>query len=192
MGVREEKKRETRARLERAAFDLFAERGYDETTVDEVASRGGVSARTVFRYFPAKADLVFGDAAADLTTLRAHLAGQDQALPALAAIRIALSEFSQQIGTWTNAERIRLIERNPTLMARSLAERELWAEAIAAELAARRGLGAPDERARLGGLLVISILVSALRDWAGPGGDSQNLREAVDRTAGWAAEMLQS
>jgi AcrR family transcriptional regulator len=192
MGVREEKKRETRARLERAAFELFDERGYEQTTVDDVASRSGVSARTVFRYFPAKADLVFADAASDLARLRTHLAAQDWALPALEAIRIALSEFSQGFGTSTNAERMRLIDSNPTLMARGLAERELWAEAIAAELAARRGLEAPDERARLGGLLVISILVSAVRDWAGPGRDSQSLREAVDRTAGWAADMLQS
>lgn len=191
MGLREEKKRETRARLERAALDLFARRGYDQTTVGQVAARAGVSARTAFRYFPAKADLVFGDATADLAALRAQLAAQDQRLPALEATRIALSEFSQRIGTPVNAERMQVIEANSTLVARGLAERALWAEAIAMELAARRGLEAPDERARLGGLLVISILVSALREWGTRGAQPQGLGEAVDRTASWAAEMLQ-
>jgi AcrR family transcriptional regulator len=190
MGVREDKKRETRARLERAALDLFARRGYDRTTVDDIAQSAGVSARTAFRYFPAKADLVFSDARQDLETLRRHLAAQDRALPAFEATRAALTEFSQRIGTPLNAERMRVIEANPTLMGRVLAERARWAEAIAVELAARRGLRSPDEQARLGGLLVISILVSATRDWAGPKRHSKSLREAVDRSASWAAEML--
>ena len=192
MGVREDKKRETRARLERAALDLFARRGYDRTTVEDVASSAGVSARTAFRYFPAKADLVFGDAAQDLEALRGHLAAQDRALPAFDATRAALIEFSERIGTPLNAERTRVIEANPALMGRVLADRARWADAIAVELAARRGLAAPDERARLGGLLVISILVSAARDWAGPQDRSKTLREAVDRSTTWAAEMLHS
>lgn len=190
MGVRDDKKRETRARLERAALDLFARRGYERTTVQDVASRAGVSARTAFRYFPAKADLVFGDAGQDLEALRGHLAAQDSALPAFEATRAALVDFSERIGTPINAERMRVIEANPTLMARGLAVRALWADAIAVELAARRGLGTPDERARLGGLLVISILVSAVREWAEPQSGSHSLREAVDRAASWAAEML--
>ncbi len=69
--------------------------------------------------------------------------------------------------------------------------RQVWAEAIAAELAARRGQPAPDERDRLGGLLVIAILLSAFREWSLSGARPASLREAVDRTASWAAEMLQ-
>ena len=65
-----------------------------------------------------------------------------------------------------NAERARVIEANPALAARSLQMRQVWAEAIAAELAARRGLPTPDERDRLGGLLVIAILLSAFREWS--------------------------
>ena len=43
MGVREDKKRDTRERLERAALDLFATRGYDRTTMEAVAAQAGVS-----------------------------------------------------------------------------------------------------------------------------------------------------
>ena len=91
-------------------------RGYDRTTVEDVAATAGVSARTAFRYFPAKADLVFGDSDADLAALAAQLAAQDRSLPAFEATRVALVEFSQRIGTPINAERARVIEANPTLV----------------------------------------------------------------------------
>jgi AcrR family transcriptional regulator len=191
MGVREDKKRETRARLERAALDLFAERGYDGTTVEEVAAAAGVSARTAFRYFPAKSDLVFADAEADLAALRNELAHQDRSLPALDAIRLALVQFSERIGSPLNAERGRVIQANPSLTARVLEVRDVWAEAIGEELATRRGRPAPEERDRLGGLLVMAILVSAFREWSLSEDRPGSLGTAVERTAAWAAELLQ-
>ena len=191
MGVREDKKRDTRERLERAALDLFATRGYDRTTMEAVAAQAGVSARTAFRYFPAKSDLVFGDSETDLADLRTELAAQDRSLPALEAMRLALVVFSERIDTPLNAERARVIDASQALTARGLHERSLWSEAIAVELAARSGLDAPDERARLGGLLGVSILVSAVREWSGADGNAPSLGDAVNRTASWAAEMLQ-
>lgn len=156
-----------------------------------MAARAGVSTRTAFRYFPAKADLVFGDAATDLAALRTHLAGQDRSLPAFEATRAALAEFSLRIGTPMTAERSRVVASSPTLTARALEVRELWAEAIAEELAVRRGMRSPDERARLGGLLVVSILVSAIREWSQTEPHPQGLRLAVDRAARWAVEIVQ-
>jgi AcrR family transcriptional regulator len=193
MGVRDEKKQQTRARLERAALDLFARRGYERTTVEEVAAVAGVSARTAFRYFPTKTDLVFGGAELDRQALRAHLAAQDGSLPAFEATRIALAEFSQRIGTPANAERSRVIAASPTLTTRSLAERELWANAVAAELAARRGGTDLEPQDRLGGLLVVAILVAAVREWsAGTDDRPQGLREAVDRMTAAAVEIVQA
>lgn len=49
-----------RARLERAALDLFAERGYDAATVAEIAERAGLTKRTFFRYFTDKREVLFG------------------------------------------------------------------------------------------------------------------------------------
>jgi AcrR family transcriptional regulator len=59
-GLRERKKRETREAIARAAWKLFARRGFDAVTVADVADEANVSEKTVFNYFPAKEDLVFG------------------------------------------------------------------------------------------------------------------------------------
>jgi AcrR family transcriptional regulator len=59
-GLRERKKRETRETIARTAMDLFGARGYDAVTVADVARAADVSEKTVFNYFPAKEDLVFG------------------------------------------------------------------------------------------------------------------------------------
>jgi AcrR family transcriptional regulator len=193
MGARDEKKQQTRERLEHAALDLFSSRGYDRTTVEDVASLAGVSARTAFRYFPAKADLVFGDSAGNQDALRARLSAQDRTLPPFEAMRGALADFSEHLGTSENAERSRVIAANPSLAARSLAEREQLANVIAMELAARRGRQAPNGHDRLGGVLGIAILVAAVREWAADSanGGSQGLRAALDRMTSAAVEIVQ-
>jgi AcrR family transcriptional regulator len=59
-GLRERKKRETRETIARAAWKLFARRGFDAVTVADIARAATVSEKTVFNYFPTKEDLVFG------------------------------------------------------------------------------------------------------------------------------------
>jgi AcrR family transcriptional regulator len=59
-GLRERKKRETRETITRAAWKLFTRRGFDAVTVADIARAAKVSEKTVFNYFAAKEDLVFG------------------------------------------------------------------------------------------------------------------------------------
>jgi AcrR family transcriptional regulator len=59
-GLRERKKRQTREAITRAAWKLFARRGFDAVTVADIARAAKVSEKTVFNYFPTKEDLVFG------------------------------------------------------------------------------------------------------------------------------------
>lgn len=59
--LRERKKSATRKAIEDAAWALFAERGYAATSVDDIAERAEVAPRTFFRYFPTKADVLYGE-----------------------------------------------------------------------------------------------------------------------------------
>jgi AcrR family transcriptional regulator len=58
-GHRERKKLQTREAITRAALELFVERGYDATTLADIAEAAGVSTRTIFAYFPSKEDILF-------------------------------------------------------------------------------------------------------------------------------------
>jgi AcrR family transcriptional regulator len=69
-GLRERKKRRTRAAIAEAAMELFAQRGFDAVTVADVAEAADVSEKTVFNYFPSKEDLVFQAGAERRAALR--------------------------------------------------------------------------------------------------------------------------
>jgi AcrR family transcriptional regulator len=84
-GLRERKKRETRVAIAAAAMRLFAERGFDEVTVAEIARDADVSEKTVFNYFPAKEDLLFNRGAerqaAVVAAIRERPAGEPLTRP---------------------------------------------------------------------------------------------------------------
>lgn len=61
-GLRERKKAKTHAAIQEHAMRLFAEQGYEATTVEQIAAAAEVSPSTLFRYFPTKQDIVLHDA----------------------------------------------------------------------------------------------------------------------------------
>ncbi|HWI71545.1 MAG TPA: TetR family transcriptional regulator [Baekduia sp.] len=73
MGLRERKKEQTRRAIEDAAFRLFEERGYQATTVADIAEAADIAPRTFFSYFPSKEAVVFGDFEETFATLDARL-----------------------------------------------------------------------------------------------------------------------
>ncbi|MFC7568621.1 TetR family transcriptional regulator [Actinomadura namibiensis] len=75
-GLRERKKARTRRALAAAALRLFAERGYEETTIADIAEAAEVSPRTFFAYFPSKEDVVFAEVDDRLAEVGELLAGR--------------------------------------------------------------------------------------------------------------------
>ena len=120
-GLRERKKAKTRAAIQQHALRLFAEQGYDATTVEQIADAAEVSPSTFFRYFPTKEDVVLHD---ELDPrLIESLRAQPPELGPLAALRRTVREV---FGGLTEAEAASELRRNalvrsvPELRARTL------------------------------------------------------------------------
>jgi AcrR family transcriptional regulator len=102
-GLRERKKQQTRERIARVALELFAERGYDQTTLAEIADAADVSTRTIFAYFHSKEDILFCDEPAFLEQLEQTL---EQRPPGATTID-ALRDFLASTGPPAEHERLR-------------------------------------------------------------------------------------
>ena len=138
-GVREQKRQETRTRIVDAAADLFAERGFDDVSVMEIARRAGVVEKTVFNHFPMKEGLVF-DAdppmrAALLDTVRHRPAGESVSAAAGSFVVAAVGMLGTPEAADGIARMARVVRGSRTLQVR---EREILGdltEALAALIA---------------------------------------------------------
>ena len=77
----ERRKRRTRQAIQTAALELFAERGYRETTINDIAERADVAPRTVTVHFPAKEELLFDAEPFTLDSLSKRLARSPETNP---------------------------------------------------------------------------------------------------------------
>jgi AcrR family transcriptional regulator len=135
---------DARGRLERAALELYAEDGFEQTTVAAIASRAGLTERTFFRYFADKREVLFSGAGALQELLVTALADAPDALAPIDAIAAALAaagvllqerrEFAHQ--------RQRIIAATPELQERELIKLASLASAMA-ETLRRRGVTEP-------------------------------------------------
>jgi AcrR family transcriptional regulator len=89
VSVRQGKKQLARTALSKAAMALFAERGFDATTIDAIAERVGVSRRTFFRYFASKEDAAFPESDARLLQFRVLLTQHSVESRGFAAVKSA-------------------------------------------------------------------------------------------------------
>jgi mycofactocin system transcriptional regulator len=136
----------SRDQLEQVALELFAERGFASTTVEDIAAAAGIGRRTFFRYFASKNDVVWGDFDGGLESLRAHLAAIPTDQPLLAGLREAVLAFNALPAHQEQAhrERMGLILTVPALQAHSTLMYAAWRAVVAEHVAARVG-GDPDD-----------------------------------------------
>jgi AcrR family transcriptional regulator len=169
-------------RLEAAALELFAVRGFDAVTVDDLAAAGGVGRRTFFRYFPTKLDVVLGELDDALAALVLTLGSVPADVDPVTAAR----EAFLQVNAYADDDvpvlrrRLRLIETVPDVAARAVVRYAAWERAVADDAAARWGCAASELRPQVFARVVVAAMRGVFTTWLGSGaGDGALLRALV-------------
>ena len=153
------------------ALRLFAERGFDQTTVDDIARAAGLTKRSFFRYFPSKEDTVF----ARIDVLGEEVVGDIQARPAdespWVCLHQVLRRWEQAIHASEQAlASHRLIESTPSLRGRLHEKREQWRRNVSAALRERPGVSLDTFTADLLTNVGAAILDTVSTEWLRSGG----------------------
>ncbi len=188
LGVRERKKQAARKALTDAALTLFEKKGFDATTVNQIAHLAGMSPRTFFRYFETKEDVVFQDAPRHLEDLRALLRARPASESNGTALRSALLAFSEVLEQERGEIQLRthLARAGRTLAERAAIELQNWRLTLADELHSR----SPDDgytRCHLlagVGVNVLTVAISLRAD------DDRSLPELTEHCYAQLADLV--
>lgn len=169
LGLREEKKDRTRSQLLDAALALFSKKGFEETTLAEIAAEVGVSTRTLLRYFGTKEDIVTSFVEENFEVFRVELAERlaADAVPRDALRRAALAMLASYEARPSYFRALeRAIASSPAVLARKLALMEELQREARALLAKRAGGSARAELvADVHAGRTIALTRAALRAW---------------------------
>jgi mycofactocin system transcriptional regulator len=170
----------THEQIEEAAFRLFDERGFADTTVEAIAEAVGVGRRTLFRYFDSKNDIPWGRFTNSLDHFRAILADMPADLPLHESVHRAVLRFND-FGPEAAAQhrrRMGLILSTPALQAHSVLRYAQWRGVIAEHVADRLGLDAGDLLPVTVGHVSLALALSAYEFWLAH--DDADLLELID------------
>jgi len=180
-GLRERKKQKTRWAIQAHALRLFAEQGYEQTTVDQIAEAAEVSQSTFFRYFRTKEELVVNDEYDDLMVSLFQAEPTDR--PPIAALRHVIGQAFQDM-TAEDIDKIRqrvvLLTAVPALRMRLLDQFNTNLGMIAQALAPHVGAPVDSFEVRVLAGAVTGVLVTAVFLWAEGGADG-DFAEIIDR-----------
>jgi AcrR family transcriptional regulator len=141
LSLQERKQELVRAEIFNAAWRLFGERGYEATTVADIAAAAGVSRRTFFRYFSSKEDVLVETTDDFAEAMLAAMAERPPDEPPLVAIERALVPVLEtRLQTERTKTIIRLLRESRTLRRAMLERHALMEERLAVQLAARLGV----------------------------------------------------
>ncbi|HEX8520351.1 MAG TPA: TetR family transcriptional regulator [Pseudonocardia sp.] len=163
-------------RLQQAALELFAERGFEQTTVEDIAVRAGVTKRTFFRHFPDKREVLFAGSEEFRRFFVDALAGAPASASPLESVAACLDEVSAAFHGRREYSRIRhrVIAANAELYERELVKLASVATALAEVLRAR---GVDEPAATVTAETAVAVFRTAFERWADA--DDRDLRAVV-------------
>lgn len=170
------------AEIEQAAFRLFGERGFDGTTLEDIAAAVGVSRRTLFHYYRSKNDIPWGQFDRTLEHFRRILRELPQDLPVAEVVQRGVLEFNRfdDDAEPAHADRMRLILETPALQAHSVLRYREWRAVIADYVAERHGLAPTDALPETVSQVCLALALSAYALWLRDPGPS--LEERLERS----------
>ena len=173
-----------RQEVERAALRLFAEQGYEQTTVEEIAEAAGISVRTLFRYYSSKQHLLFGDVAQGrIDLLRTALWARPPTEAPLVAIEGALDDLDLRDPAEREEilARFALLRRQPSLLTTYLVLNRDLASVVAEFVATRTGAATTDLYPQMVAAATTAAWDTALVTWAARDGaaDLSELRRTA-------------
>jgi AcrR family transcriptional regulator len=167
-----------------AALRLFADQGFEATTIAQIAREAGVSQRTLFRYFGTKEDLIGGDEESLAAVLTNAVESQPAGVPAWNALRAGFFAVLAAGQPDKVIERMRLILGNPSLRARHIEKRQRWQAELLPVIEARMGVDARgcDPRARAVVAAAFACADVAVETWVACDGRAE-VSELFDQCA---------
>jgi AcrR family transcriptional regulator len=178
--LRDRKKDRTRRTLQAEAVRLFAQQGFQATTIEEIAAAAEVAPRTFFRYFPTKEEVVFWSEHQPM--LAGFVAARPDHEPAAEALRRGLVDG---LASFYEQDRDRLLERSK-LACRTPALQPRWRQQqadLAAGLADRLGTRPVDLEVRAIAAAIAAALFVAIEEWQAKDGQ-EDLGGLIDRALG--------
>ncbi len=153
--------------VEAAALELFSTRGFEQTTVEDIATAVGVTRRTIFRYFASKNDMVWGDFDAVIVRLRDAFDAEPDDMPLTEALRRAVVASNRYEPEQLLDLRIRmaLITTVPALQAHSMLRYAAWRNAVAEMAAPRMGAKPEDLAPQTLGNAALGASMAAFDRW---------------------------
>jgi AcrR family transcriptional regulator len=169
-----------RGRLELAALELYSERGYDQTTVAEIARRAGLTERTFFRYFADKREVLFYGAAMLQDWLVQGIEAAPPGRPPIDAVGASLEAVAVSLEERRDLSRQRqaIVAATPELQERELIKLANLSTALAGAL---RGRGVHEPGASLAAEAGVAVFRVAFQRWAGQsaGSGGQTLAQLI-------------
>jgi len=188
-GLRERKKLRTREAIIDAALDLFGEKGYDATTVEDIADAADVSPRTFFRYFESKLALIMARTTAKHDGIGPAIVARPPEESVVEAVRQVMShELREQMSDPLVMRELQVMLTTPSL--RNLARDHFEDEeaGMVAAIAERLGLPPDDLSAHVITGMVSSALWTTVNQWTAAGTDIDDLLPMIDRALDLVAD----